>query len=617
MIILINPMDKSIYSSEYEKLAVDCELENIYSINYNEIIYNLTNSNEINYNFTKIKSIININYDNTNYIENLNYFENSIKYFNNKNILLNIYKNNLSDDKLKKYIITDNKISISIIIHHINKPDLLFVSLYSLNKSKFNNFEVIVVDNSSENLKPKFINNLFFNFPIKLISINNIESISRSSLYNLGFNHSIGDQIIIQNSEYVHIEDNLKYIENNLNYDDCIFFEYYLSENIETNNNILENLYNSNKKYYNNLLFVNAKSCLIISRNYFTLTNGFEINDNWNVSYDKFIYDIKNKLKLNIILNNSNIRGISMFYGQYDNKIIAIKQKNDIELSCPKIFHYYWDDFKKFTFMNLYSLKTSVYYHPEYIHVIWQPNDLNNIITWNEYNNKEVIYNNNYNNYIEQIKKLKVKTIKINIGDFINVPNNISEIHKSDIFRYKILNTFGGIWSDLDIVYIKKITTLINFDFVNIFFKCYAKHLKNKKYKSYYYPVGLLLAKRKTKFYNELLKDILEKYYDKLRYQCVGSEMFKKIFENKNFSIEENQITFLNEEFYMSYIWEEITELFIDYKKNKKNLTNTTGFHWFNGSDITKKIIKNIEQNGITKEFEGIIFIEKDKILLL
>jgi hypothetical protein len=81
--------------------------------------------------------------------------------------------------------------------------------------------------------------------------------------------------------------------------------------------------------------------------------------------------------------------------------------------------------------------------------------------------------------YLEQIEKLNVKIIRINVSNFINVSPSMSEIHKSDIFRFKILNTFGGIWSDLDIVYIKNINELIKFNFINIFFK--FKHLKIKK----------------------------------------------------------------------------------------------------------------------------------------
>ena len=89
-----------------------------------------------------------------------------------------------------------NKKIISFIICHNNKPDLLFLTLDKLNNSSYNNFEVIVVDNNSNNnLKPLFINNINFKFPIKLIPIeNNKNNIKYISIHML--NRSINKNYI-------------------------------------------------------------------------------------------------------------------------------------------------------------------------------------------------------------------------------------------------------------------------------------------------------------------------------------------------------------------------------------------------------------------------------------
>jgi len=620
-------------------------VEDIETIIKNEYLKIIDNEKIMKYNFFKKGYEIKKNYNNSN----LEYFVNSIQFFNMKDKLIELYNNNISKVKEDNYVINKNKISISIIMSHRNRPDLLLLTLLKLNNSVFNNFEVVIVDDRSEkHLKPNFIDELYFNYPIKLITIENkdIEDIVCSSyVYNLAFKNSIGDIIIIQNSECLHFGDIPNYVSNNFNYDDYLCFPCYSSNTKDINDYIINNEINIididkklDEKNIDEKYGVNFPRwyqhkdisnrclhfCTVISRNYFEMIDGFseEYNNGFCFEDDDLIFKIRNILKLNVIsLNtNKNIGVVHMFHGRNkfvnipsyngeDYNLLATKEKyllnenifnykkrNNNEISCPKIFHYYWDDFRKFTFMNLYSLKTSKYYHPDYIHIIWCPINIYDKITWNEFCHKEdVEYDNNF---INEIKELNVKIIKIDISLFLNIDNEISEIHKSDLFRYKILNTFGGIWSDLDIVYIKKITDVINFDFTNILFKCYNENKKN-----YYYPIGLLLSNRKNNFYSNLLNIIIIKFFDSNKYQCIGSEMFKILFESKKYL----DVILLDETIYMNYIWCNINELFIEYKENIKNLDNTIGFHWFNGSSETKKYLKEIKYN-IPEKFKGILF---------
>ena len=653
----INDIENIIKQQYYEKQNNDIKIEkqnNDIKIEKKEMLKINHGENLMKYNFFKTFYTIEKKYADSN----LQYFIDSIQFLNNKDILIEMYKNNISNKKSNSYSITNKKISISIIMSHRNRPELLFLTLLKLNSSNFDNFEVIIVDDRSfKHLKPNFINELYFKYPIKLITIENKEIddiVCSSYTYNMAFKHSIGDIIIIQNPECLHFGDIPEYVFNYFDYDDYFCFPCYSSNNMEINDYIISNntsihinnidgiLNNLNidkqygenfPRWYQHKTISNRclHFCTVISRNYFHFIDGFseEYNNGFCYEDDDLILRIKNILKLNVISidTDENIGVVHMFHGR--NKFVNItsyngddismhatkekhklneniyyyKKRNCNEIACPKIFHYYWDDYRKFTYMNYYSLKSSLYYHPDYIHIIWSPIVPYDIITWNEFCHKDVEYDNNFLPEIEKLKNVKI--IYIDVGKFLNISNFISEVHKSDLFRYTILNYFGGIWSDLDIVYIKKITHVINFKFENIFFKCYAE-----KHDIYYYPIGLLLSKRKGNFYTNLLNTIMEKYFDKERYQCIGAEMFQKIFENTIY----NDVVFMNEEIYMNYIWNEINELFIDYKENIKNLENTVGFHWFNGSDVVKKYLKEIKKN-IPEKFQGIIFNEKNKII--
>ena len=49
--------------------------------------------------------------------------------------------------------------------------------------------------------------------------------------------------------------------------------------------------------------------------------------------------------------------------------------------------------------------------------------------------------------------------VKINYIDYfdLGLKSNFHEVLKSDIFRWKVLSEIGGVWSDMDILFIDKI----------------------------------------------------------------------------------------------------------------------------------------------------------------
>ena len=84
-----------------------------------------------------------------------------------------------------------------------------------------------------------------------------------------------------------------------------------------------------------------------------------------------------------------------------------------------------------------------------------------------------------------------------------------------------ILHKYGGIWSDLDIVYTRSITDVIDFDFDTVNFLC-----KAIPHEVIYIPIGLLLSKRGKRLFFDIYKSGLQNY-DKKKYQSVGSSNFK------------------------------------------------------------------------------------------
>jgi hypothetical protein len=470
-----------------------------------------------------------------------------------------------------------------------------------------------------------------------------------SRAYNLGFNSADGDIIIIQNAECMHLGDIITYVNNNFSYDDYFSFPCYSSNNKGINNllvnnngsldisNIEQNTAKDNidlsvsnypvwfqhpTKSNRNLHF-----CTVISNNYIKILNGFGelYYDGVGFEDDDLLLRIKS-LKLNIVSfdTDQNIGVVHLFHGnranalsdpsipsditwdsiktKYElNKKIFEQTKNQKPFHTPKIFHYYWDDLTKFTYYNYISLLSAIYYHKDWIHIVWMPRNVNKNITWIEYCNKDQIYNDNYSLYVQHLKSFaNIRFFTIDECDIFNLPNDMSEVHKKDILSYMIIYLYGGIWSDLDILYIKNINSLITENFDNLICNY---HLNPDGYDINVFPVGFFCSKNKTKYFKSIIDDVFN-FYNKNIYQSVGSLMllskFGKISNLDKLYEEDNKI--VTDDFYMPYLWydEDIDILFGNYdQSNVKNLSNTLGIHWFNGSKKTKKYLETYEKEKI------------------
>lgn len=184
---------------------------------------------------------------------------NIIKYFvenPNSHSFMNAGK--VYDDKLIKKIKENNKKKISIVMAYYNRKQQTLETLKGFERiyaSKYN-FEVVIVDDNSNN-ENKLDNDIKqFSYPINLIVITDVEKgdrINPCTAYNRGFVEAKGDIIFIQNPEIFHCGDLIE----------CIFDNYY--SEIENNyltfpvfsspsfkhNNIL---YHINNDYYKNFV---------------------------------------------------------------------------------------------------------------------------------------------------------------------------------------------------------------------------------------------------------------------------------------------------------------------------------------------------------------------------
>jgi hypothetical protein len=125
--------------------------------------------------------------------------------------------------------------------------------------------------------------------------------------------------------------------------------------------------------------------------------------------------------------------------------------------------------------------------------------------------------------YFEDVLKLKVIKNEVDFGA-LGARRNMAEVHKNDYIRVHALKLYGGLWSDMDIIYFKPMTELA----VN------KPDNKDKKVfvciGDYGHSTGFNMATPESEFFT-FLSENLNKEYLPSAYQCWGPDMWNKYFK--------------------------------------------------------------------------------------
>lgn len=116
----------------------------------------------------------------------------------------------------------------------------------------------------------------------------------------------------------------------------------------------------------------------------------------------------------------------------------------------PKVVHFYWDK-SPLSFLNLLSVKSFKELNPDWTVKLYEPKFRHNNISWVGYTQKEKYSNINY---LQYVYKYCDEIIEVDLEE-LNFRNDVSEVYKSDFLRWFLLSTEGGLWSDMDVLYIK------------------------------------------------------------------------------------------------------------------------------------------------------------------
>lgn len=521
---------------------------------------------------------------------------------------------------------------ISIVIAYYNRHKLLLETINSISQTKYINYEIIIVDDCSDDIDI-VKQNTQHNDKIKIIHIDKQTKGTRTnpcSVFNTGFNHTTGDIIIIQNPESYHIDDIITYTANHLREQEYLVYSAYNLHSEKANNCFItlqnktySNLINpdiipqeENKlQWYHHEKYRRSyyHFCSAIHKTDLQMIGYFDDNYKHGVCFDDddLLLKIRDIAKYAIrtpnpeidpfVVNMYHLPSLSTDIDKQSNNN-PIKQRWMINkkyyetkkqllnkfFTYPRILHLYWHG--KLSFLNYLTVISFHKYHPAWIINVYTTNKAITDIPWKTPEQKT--NNPNTKNYLFNLQTLPYINI-INIDTIVEQLNidKKHSVHQSDIIRFHMLNKYGGVWSDFDIIYLKNIEEyFINRTKPSIF-KCHDTKTGN-----IYYPVGFFICNPSSIIFKYTSNKQLELIKSNLnQYQVFGSELIKELITNNKL---EQYYDVYGKEYYLYFAWNELDNLYN--KHNTKFHKNTFGIHWFNGSHYSQQYINRFNKQQFT-----------------
>lgn len=541
------------------------------------------------------------------------------------------------------------KYDISIVMGYYNRKYQVIRTLDDFQKRYLKyNFEVIIVDDNSK--KEHILDDTIkaYTFPIKYIKITEEEKGGRINpciTYNKGFREAKGKYIIIQNPECIHIGNVLEYTLNNINENNYIAFSCFRTLNNQMTIDILnsrkeindENHFInilSNKRirfWYNHPIYrpVHYHFCAAILNDNIKILGGFNEEFAKGHSYDdnEILLSIFKNLKCTIntippeeglVIHQWHARDAESRYSktqlhnmlQHNKNLYEsyVRNHSKYNFNFPKILHLYWDG-SNFSYLNLLTVLSFNRYHFGWKINIYCPINPIKIKSWKTTEQKEEYTGTNYFNSLKNISNVFIHEI-----DFDNIPfkyKDASEVIKSDYFRIYILNKYGGLWSDFDIIYFNNIEEYYHNKGLGenknvVIYRYFWKEARRRVY-----PVGLFLCNRNNSVFDIILKNI-ESFYKRESYQCLGCHMIKYLFESKHakqiiFQMKLSELHMDNADCYLPIKWNQTRLLYNDQSVKKEmyeNNKNIVGIHWFNGGKESKDYNNTLDHHFKNNSFQ-------------
>lgn len=267
----------------------------------------------------------------------------------------------------------------------------------------------------------------------------------------------------------------------------------------------------------------------------------------------------------------------------------------------PKTMFFYWGA-PKISAMRVCSIVSFAVLNPDWRVVLMVPKELTTSKSWSSKEHR--------NKYQGADQKLLLEAAASRFGIEIEVvdmqdyglPNDLSEVHKSDFLRLVKLGNEGGFYSDTDILFFRPISTIrTNYEGHKKITNLFCHNVRNKVH-----YIGFLGSSADNQLFKDLAHTAATRIgqgYKKLPYQAIGCKLFERLIPWQKMVAKYPDCLAWNMSTQEVYHYDHrgFSEL---YKKATIPPTDWSfgiGVHWFGGHPNSASVETNLQPDKIVK----------------
>jgi hypothetical protein len=255
----------------------------------------------------------------------------------------------------------------------------------------------------------------------------------------------------------------------------------------------------------------------------------------------------------------------------------------------PKILNLYWGKNRPLSFMRYMTVVSFINLNPEWEVIVYVPSesDIHRGFNWDTIEHRtSFIYNGP--DHLEKLKRYHSVEIVEENFEWVDLSEKFSEIHKSDILRWKLLSEGKGFWSDFDILFLNPMPKLFTeYDFVI----CSHPNKSNVQVSR----IGFIGGGGNAGYiFESLLEESMKrvsKSNNSKDYQSLGRFIFDKCIGNFDFELCNGYNFPIN----LLYPIASIGRISLLYRNMARSVSSDQlGIHWFGGHPDSAKFESRI-----------------------
>jgi hypothetical protein len=192
------------------------------------------------------------------------------------------------------------------------------------------------------------------------------------------------------------------------------------------------------------------------------------------------------------------------------------------------------------------------------------------------------------------------KTIYFDFSE-IGFSNTMHDVHKADLLRQYLLYKEGGMWCDMDVLWVKPIEELDCTKDVDIML-CW-----NAEARRPYFSTGICMARPGTD-YHKTIYEACPASYNPTEYQSLGPFLLRNIFPTVDSIKEKAGDDVIINAPYTAFYPVHYSKLHKLYQEAPTPLpNNTVAVHWFGGAELSRYHMKKISPDTLPEYSDTLI----------